>query len=372
MKRALLACAAILVAAAPAAAGQYPKQKPLPPETLESCRTPIYSDAEFRGMSEVREVTEVRTRFPGSYMFVPAKPGPHPGVMFLHGSGGGRFTPGGLSCLPRFLASRGYAALALCWFDCGTDAIPEALADIDLKRTYDAMVWLKRSPYVNGGKVVVGGASRGAEKVTVFATVLAHAAKSDPSVVLPDGIYASAVYGRIVGSYNWRRDPNQERWKQTGGNPADCWVDDPKGRHTAPDGRKRSWVSSKCAAEPNWQSIFDVPAWRWERDPARVKQGIDIDLSIYDRPVMIVHGETDPLWSVEAGPIYLRRTLTQRGVPSHFQMVPKFDTRIESWPALPPDRVQFYIFESEPHAFSTPGTIARRQLMMAFVERTLR
>ena len=52
-------------------------------------------------------------------------------------------------------------------------------------------------------------------------------------------------------------------------------------------------------------------------------------------------------------------------------MIPKFEKRIESWPALPPDRVQFYIFEGEPHAFSTPGTIARRQLMMAFLEQTL-
>jgi hypothetical protein len=48
-------------------------------------------------MSAVTEVADVRTKFPGSYMFVPAKPGPHPGVMFQHGSGGGRFTPGWLS-----------------------------------------------------------------------------------------------------------------------------------------------------------------------------------------------------------------------------------------------------------------------------------
>lgn len=362
----------ILAAATPAAAGQYPKQAPLPVETLESCRSPVYSEAEFRAMSEVREVSEVRTKFPGSYMFVPAKAGPHPGVMFLHGSGGGRFTPGGLSCLPRFLASRGYAALYFCWFDCGSDAIPEALADIDLKRTYDAMAWLKQSPYVNGGKIAVGGASRGAEKVTVFATALAHAAKADPSVVVPDAVYASAVYGRIVGAFNWRESAGHPRWKATGGSPADCWVDDPKGRHRAPDGRRRSWVPGKCAAEPSWDTIFDVPAWRWDRDPARVKPGSDIDLSLYPGPIMVVHGSIDELWSVEAGPDYLRRTLRARGVPLHYQVIPKVDKRIESWPPLPPDRVQFYIFEGEPHGFSTNGTIARRNLMMAFLERTLR
>jgi hypothetical protein len=367
--------AAVEVPKAPApvpVASQYPKQQPLPVEALESCRTPVYSDAEFRAMSAVGEVAEVRAKFPGSYMFVPAKPGPHPGVMLLHGSGGGRFTPGGLSCLPRFLASRGYAALAFCWFDCGAEAIPQALADIDLKRTYDAMTWLKQSPHVGGGKVLVSGASRGAEKVTLFASLLGHAAKSDKSIVRPDAVYASAVYGRIVGAFNWREQANHERWRMTGGNPADCWVDDPKGRHSAPDGRRRSWVASKCAAEPSWETMFDVPAWRWDRDPARVKPGSDIDLSQYPGPIMVVHGSTDPLWSVANGPDYLRRTLTGRGVGSHHEVVPKFDRRIESWPPLPEERVLFYIFRDEPHAFSTYGTIARRNLMLAFVERSLR
>jgi hypothetical protein len=350
----------------------FPKQPPLPAETLESCRTPVYSDAEFREMSEVKDVGDARAKFPGSYMFVPAKPGPHPGVLLLHGSGGGRYTPGGLSCLPRLLAARGYAALAFCWFDCGNDAIPQALGDIDLKRTYDAMVWLKQSPHVGGGKVLVSGASRGAEKVSLFASLLGHAAKSDKSIVLPDAVYASAVYGRVVGRFNWRRNPNDERWKQAGGSPADCWADDAKGRHTGPDGRRRSWVVSKCAAEPNWATIFDVPAWRWDRDPARVKPGTDIDLSLYPGPIMVVHGSTDPLWSVEDGPDYLRRTLTARGVRSHHEVVPKFQKRIESWPSLPNDRVLFYIFHDEPHAFSTYGVIARRNLMLAFLERSLR
>lgn len=343
----------------------------MPLETLESCDTPVYSEAELRAMSRVREVTDVRATFPGSYMFVPANPGPHPGVMLMHGSGGGRFSPG-RSCLPRLLAARGYAALAFCWFDCGDDAIPEALADVDLQRTYDTMVWLKQSPHVGGGKVVVSGVSRGAEKVTLFASLIGHAAKSDSSIVLPDAVYASAVFGRVVSRFNWRRIPDHPRWKATGGNPADCWVDDPNGRHTGPDGRRRSWVTSVCAAETNWESPADTAAWLWARDPARVTPGLDIDLSLYPGPIMVVHGATDTLWTVEDGPHYLRRTLTARGVDSHYEVVPKFTTRIDSWPPLPADRVLFYVFADEPHAFSTPGVIARRNLMLAFLERSLR
>jgi hypothetical protein len=84
---------------------------------------------------------------------------------------------------------------------------------------------------------------------------------------------------------------------------------------------------------------------------------------------MVVHGSTDPVWSVEDGPEYLRRTLTARG--SHHEVVPKFEKRIESWPPLPNERVLFYIFQDEPHAFSTSGVIARRHLMLAFFERSL-
>lgn len=75
---------------------------------------------------------------------------------------------------------------------------------------------------------------------------------------------------------------------------------------------------------------------------------------------------------MEDGPDHLRRTLTRNGVASHREVVPKFDQRIASWPRLPDDRVLFYIFEDEPHLFSTYGNVARRMLFKAFFERTLR
>jgi hypothetical protein len=93
---------------------------------------------------------------------------------------------------------------------------------------------------------------------------------------------------------------------------------------------------------------------------------------LYPGLILVVHGSTDPLWSVEDGPVYLRRTLTARGVRSHHEVVPKFDRRIESWPPVPDERVLFYIFADEPHTFSTNGVIARRNLMLAFLERSLR
>ncbi len=122
-----------------APAADYPRQRPIAPPGIESCRSPEYTDDQYRAMASVAEIEEARARFPGSHLFVPSAPGPHPGIVMLHGSGGGRYTPGWM-CVARHYASWGYATLAFCYFDCGDDRIPEALADVDLRRTYDALV----------------------------------------------------------------------------------------------------------------------------------------------------------------------------------------------------------------------------------------
>jgi hypothetical protein len=390
----------------------YPKQLPIRTQDLSTCRVPEYAGAEYEAMTKVVEVTEVRQKFPGSYMFVPAGGGVHPGVLFLHGSGGGRNTPN-MACTARVIAANGYAALSFCYFDCGVDAIPEALADVDLRRTYDAMVWLKQSRYVGGGKIALFGASRGAEKAALLASLLAHAAIKDNTIVVPDVLYSSAVYGRVVGAFNWRTNPDDPRWQQyrhayaaclrpdpdgpysvndEKGNaiamrwndalpacarrPAlgtpDCWRPDPKGRYSGPRGVLRTWLTHLCAAPPSWDTIFDAAAWRWDLDPARARAGNDIELHYFKGPILIAHGAIDPLWSVEQGPDYLRRTLDRNGIRSHRQVIPKITAPLPAWPKLPDDRVQIYIFDDEPHAFSVLATKARRQLYLAFLDRTLR
>jgi hypothetical protein len=363
-------------------------------------------------MAGVVEIPEARARFPGSYLFVPATPGSHRGIIALHGSGGGRYTPG-MMCNARLLASRGYATLAFCYFDCGADAIPEALSDIDLRRTYDAMVWLKRSPYVQGEKVVLSGASRGAEQAVLLASLLGRAAKSDSGIVLPDAVYASAPYGRVVGAFNWRSRPDDERWRQVrlanarcmradpagpyriedgnGGTVAmrwdsdaracadrpaldasECWAVDPAGRYIGPDGQRRRWLTRRCAAEPSRPGdIFSRPAWKWELQPDDVRPGTEIRLQDYGGPVLVVHGSVDPVWPVQDGADHLRRTLARSGIASHREVVGRLETRVVSWGTLPADRVLFYIFEGEPHLFSPRAAVARRALFLAFLERRL-
>ena len=232
------------------------------------------------------------------------------------------------------------------------------------------------------------GASRGAEQASLLASLLGRAAKTDSTILVPDALYASAPYGRVVGAFNWRRNPEDERWQKTRTlwedcrdsrapacdrrpalEPSECWVDDPTGGYQGPDGRRRSWVTSRCAAEPNRPGqIFDRPAWRWNLDSDSVNPGTEINLADYSGPILVVHGAVDPIWSVEAGPDHLRRTLSRHSVRSHRQTVPKYQHRIRSWPTLPKDRVFFYIFDGEPHLFSTWGAVARRRLFLKFLE----
>lgn len=94
---------------------------------------------------------------------VPDRPGPHPGVVALSGSGGG--VPswwGGL------LAPHGIAVLAAAYF--GVDPLPSALCEIPVETVAAAGDWLRRRPEVRNGHVGLVGGSKGAELALLAAT----------------------------------------------------------------------------------------------------------------------------------------------------------------------------------------------------------
>jgi len=90
-------------------------------------------------------------------LLVPPGDGPHPGVLLLGGSGGG--VPTG----PRasLLASRGYAVLALAYFD--APGLPDELVEIPLAYFDDAVAWLSDHDAVRADPLGALGVSRGTE-----------------------------------------------------------------------------------------------------------------------------------------------------------------------------------------------------------------
>jgi dienelactone hydrolase len=89
-------------------------------------------------------------------LFLPDTPGPHPGVLVLGGSEGG--VPAGNAV---WLASHGYAALALAYFH--VPGLPQQLEGIPLEYFGQAILWMKQRPEIATGGLAVMGGSRGGE-----------------------------------------------------------------------------------------------------------------------------------------------------------------------------------------------------------------
>ncbi len=89
-------------------------------------------------------------------LLVPNSTGPHPGVLVVGGSEGG---------MPlrkaAWLASRGYAALALAYFR--YDGLPPLLEGIPLEYFSSALAWMMQRPEISSDRLAVMGTSRGGE-----------------------------------------------------------------------------------------------------------------------------------------------------------------------------------------------------------------
>jgi dienelactone hydrolase len=89
-------------------------------------------------------------------LFLPPGSQRHPGVLVLGGSEGGY--PGRRAA---WLASRGYAALALAYFH--FEDLPEMLAAVPLEYFGRALAWMAQRPEISAERVAVLGTSRGGE-----------------------------------------------------------------------------------------------------------------------------------------------------------------------------------------------------------------
>lgn len=100
--------------------------------------------------------TPVREKGLVGTFFRPAGSGRSPGVITFSGSGGGLNEPPAA-----LLASRGYAVLALAYFN--YEQLPKSLVEIPLEYFETALRWMQARESVQGDRLAVMGPSRGGE-----------------------------------------------------------------------------------------------------------------------------------------------------------------------------------------------------------------
>jgi hypothetical protein len=97
------------------------------------------------------------------FLYYPAQGGPFPGVIILGGSEGGLFEG-----FARVLATNGFAALTLAWFNYPN--LPDELVEIPLEYFDRAAAWMKAQPKVKTGGLGLLGGSKGGEAAFLVAS----------------------------------------------------------------------------------------------------------------------------------------------------------------------------------------------------------
>ncbi len=234
------------------------------------------------------EIIEEQTELPG-YLFRPNRLGPSPGLVFLHGSGGGSNNfwtdpnepprPTGKEAIvvrqAMAFARKGYATLALSYFDspCSKNQIvspPDELVRVDIKKiTERALAHVRALEFVDERSVGVCGASRGAEHALVFASLVQKGASGAPDYVLS---FSPIAY--ICGGISKEMAQAISRGEQYSGP--------------------------------------DLPSWVY--DGVELKIGEHIDFKQIDVPFLITAFDEDPVWQTQHDIETIKAFLMEQGV----------------------------------------------------------
>lgn len=145
----------------------------------------------------VRQRTVDEAGLKGEF-FVPAGEGPFPNVLCVSGSGGGIR---GAVETAALLASRGYATLALAYFN--YEGRPPYLIEIPLEYFETALDWLAERPEVDAERLGVLGRSRGGELALLLGATFP--ALRAVVAVVPSGVVHGGIGEDSAGRSAWTR-----------------------------------------------------------------------------------------------------------------------------------------------------------------------
>ncbi len=140
-----------------------------------------------RGLSHTIFMQRIVVRDRGlvAALFHPKSPGPFPLIVTLNG-----FRGGVQEERAQWLASHGFASLALAYFGCV--GLPSSLQEIPLEYCERAIDWVKSCPAVDPDRIALWGVSRGAELSLLLGSIFPRKIQA-----IAASLPASAVYGSI-------------------------------------------------------------------------------------------------------------------------------------------------------------------------------
>lgn len=201
--------------------------------------------------------------------FKPSGKGAHPAVIVLTGSGGGLNEP-----IAAFLASKGYAALALAYFN--YEDLPKTLENIPLEYFDTALKWLDARKEVRAGQIAVLGGSRGGELVLLLGATFPEI--KAVVAISPSGI----IWGGLGGHQD---EPEQPAWTYHG--RALPFMDS---AHLTPDQLER--INKAFQTDSNsWPAAFEISMEN--RDDV---EKATIPVHQIHGPVLLISGKDDTLW----------------------------------------------------------------------------
>ncbi len=231
--------------------------------------------------AEVERIAVNEQGLRGLY-FRPKAGGRYPGLMVLSGSGGGV-----IETMAAMLASRGYAVLALAYFN--YDDLPRHLIRIPLEYFETGLKWLQKQESVQADKLAVVGKSRGGELVLLLGATF-------PEV-------------KAVVAYA----PSHVVW--SGLNPVDArapaWIY--KGRSLPSIGRAKFDSGELAPARKDQPEVGGTPWFRLSlKDEEAVRQA-SIPVEKIRGPVLLVTGEDDQAWpSAEMADQVMKRLIEHK------------------------------------------------------------
>lgn len=241
----------------------------------------------------------VRTKGMVGWLYEPSTPGPHPGVVTLHGV---------LASVPhrlsRMLATHGYTTLALQYFD--APGLPESLEEIPLEYFARAIRWLTERSEVRDDGVGLIGVSRGVE-----AALLTAADYDGPATVI--GYSGGGVVRHGVAGVPPTNFTSKPAWTRNG-SPV-----------TTSDSIRAVFDAIEAVSR-NRCTVASIPDAIRSRISDSVLERVLVPVEEIEGPVLLLAGGDDQQWpSVSVSALTIGR-LRRRGHPHPYGLRAYCDT----------------------------------------------